>query len=48
MNNNRALSSYNNFFQLKTLGRNPISALYNFLGGSFQGYFNAETNFTKA
>lgn len=45
---NKALSSMNNFFQLKTLGLNPISALSNFLGGSFQSYINAGTYFTKS
>ena len=45
---NKALSSMNNYFQLKTLGLNPISALSNFLGGSFQSYINAGTYFTKS
>ena len=45
---NKALGSLNNYFQLKTLGLNPISALSNFLGGSFQSYINAGTYFTKS
>jgi len=45
---NKTLSSLNNYFQLKTLGLNPISALSNFLGGSFQSYINAGTYFTKS
>ena len=45
---NKTLGSLNNYFQLKTLGLNPISALSNFLGGSFQSYINAGTYFTKA
>lgn len=45
---NKSLSWLNNTFQLKTLGLNPISALSNFLGGSFQSYINAGTYFTKS
>ena len=45
---NKTLGSLNNYFQLKTLGLNPISALSNFLGGSFQSYINAGTYFTKS
>lgn len=45
---NKALGSLNNYFQLKTLGLNPISALSNLLGGSFQSYINAGTYFTKS
>ena len=45
---NKSLSWLNNTFQLKALGLNPISALSNFLGGSFQSYINAGTYFTKS
>jgi len=44
---NKSLSWLNTTFQLKALGLNPISALSNFLGGSFQSYINAGTYFTK-
>ncbi len=45
---NKTITQLNNVFQIKTLGLNPISALSNFLGGTFQGYINAGTYFTKA
>ncbi len=45
---NKSISWLNNTFQLKALGLNPISALSNFLGGSFQSYINAGTYFTKS
>jgi hypothetical protein len=45
---NKTITQLNNVFQLKTLGLNPISALSNFLGGSFQSYINAGRFFTKA
>ena len=44
---NKTITQLNNFFQIKTLGLNPISALSNFLGGSFQSYINAGTYFKK-
>jgi hypothetical protein len=45
---NKTITQLNSVFQMKTLGLNPISALSNFLGGSFQSYINAGTYFTKA
>ena len=45
---NKTLTSLNNFFQLKTLGLNPLSAMSNLLGGSFQSIINAGTYFTKS
>ena len=45
---NKTITQLNNVFQMKTLGLNPISALSNFLGGSFQSYINAGKFFTKA
>jgi hypothetical protein len=45
---NKTITQLNNVFQMKTLGLNPISALSNFLGGSFQSYINAGRFFTKA
>jgi hypothetical protein len=45
---NKTLTSLNNYFQLKTLGLNPLSALSNLLGGSFQSIINAGTYFTKS
>jgi len=44
---NKTLNSLNNFFQLKTLGLNPLSAMSNLFGGSFQSIINAGTYFTK-
>jgi hypothetical protein len=44
---NKTITSLNNFFQLKTLGLNPISAFSNLMGGSFQSIINAGTYFTK-
>jgi hypothetical protein len=45
---NKSLNSLNNFFQLKTLGLNPLSAMSNLFGGSFQSIINAGTYFTKS
>jgi hypothetical protein len=45
---NKTITQLNTVFQMKTLGLNPISALSNFLGGSFQSYINAGRFFTKA
>lgn len=45
---NKSITQLNNLFQLKTLGLNPLSALSNFLGGSFQSIVNAGTYFTKS
>jgi len=45
---NKTITQLNTIFQIKTLGLNPISALSNFLGGTFQSYINAGTYFTKA
>ncbi len=44
---NKTLNSLNNFFQLKTIGLNPLSAMSNLFGGSFQSIINAGTYFTK-
>lgn len=44
---NKTITSLNNFFQLRTLGLNPISAMSNLFGGSFQSMINAGTYFTK-
>jgi len=45
---NKTLNSLNNFFQLKTIGLNPLSAMSNLFGGSFQSIINAGTYFTKS
>jgi hypothetical protein len=45
---NKSITQLNNLFQVKTLGLNPLSALSNFLGGSFQSVINAGTYFTKS
>ena len=45
---NKTITSLNNYFQLKTIGLNPLSALSNLFGGSFQSMINAGTYFTKA
>jgi len=45
---NKSITQLNNLFQIKTLGLNPLSALSNFLGGSFQSVINAGTYFTKS
>jgi hypothetical protein len=45
---NKSITQLNNLFQIKTLGLNPLSALSNFLGGSFQSVVNAGTYFTKS
>jgi hypothetical protein len=44
---NKVITQLNNTFQLNALGLNPLSALSNLLGGSFQSIINAETYFTK-
>lgn len=44
---NKTITQLNNTFQLNALGLNPLSALSNLLGGSFQSTINAETYFTK-
>ena len=45
---NKVINQLNNTFQLNALGLNPLSALSNLLGGSFQSVINAETYFTKS
>lgn len=45
---NKSIAWVNNTFQLTRLGLNPLSALSNLLGGSFQSFINAGTYFTKA
>jgi hypothetical protein len=45
---NKVINQLNNTFQLNALGLNPLSALSNLLGGSFQSIINAETYFTKS
>lgn len=44
---NKTITQLNNTFQLNALGLNPLSALSNLLGGTFQSVINAETYFTK-
>lgn len=44
---NKIISQLNNTFQLNALGLNPLSALSNLLGGTFQSIINAETYFTR-
>lgn len=44
---NKVITQLNNTFQLNALGLNPLSALSNLLGGSFQSTINAGTYFTK-
>jgi hypothetical protein len=44
---NKVINQLNNTFQLNALGLNPLSALSNLMGGSFQSIINAETYFTK-
>ncbi len=44
---NKALTQLNNTFQLNALGLNPLSALSNLMGGTFQSIINAGTYFTK-
>lgn len=44
---NKVLTQLNNTFQLNALGLNPLSALSNFLGGSFQSIINSGKYFTK-
>lgn len=45
---NKIVDSINNYFQVKSLGLNPISSLANLLGGSFQTYINAGKYYTKS
>jgi hypothetical protein len=45
---NKVVDSINNYFQVKSLGLNPISSLANLLGGSFQTYINAGKYYTKS
>jgi hypothetical protein len=45
---NKVVDSINNYFQVKSLGLNPISSLANLLGGSFQTWINAGKYYTKA
>jgi hypothetical protein len=45
---NKVVDSINNYFQVKSLGLNPISSLANLLGGSFQSWINAGKYYTKA
>lgn len=45
---NKSINQLNNAFQLNALGLNPLSALSNFMGGSFQSIINAGTYFTKS
>jgi hypothetical protein len=44
---NKLLTQLNTTFQLNALGLNPLSALSNLLGGSFNSIINAGTYFTK-
>jgi len=44
---NKVLTQLNNTFQLNALGLNPLSALSNLMGGSFQSSINAGVYFTK-
>ncbi len=44
---NKVITQLNNTFQLNALGFNPLSALSNLLGGTFQSIINSETYFTK-
>lgn len=45
---NKALTQLNTTFQLNALGLNPLSALSNLMGGTFQSTINAGTYFTKS
>ena len=45
---NKIVDSINNYFQVKSLGLNPVSSLANLLGGSFQTYINAGKYYTKS
>ena len=45
---NKVVDSINNYFQVKSLGLNPISSLANLLGGSFQTWINAGKYYTKS
>lgn len=45
---NKVVDSINNYFQVKSLGLNPVSSLANLLGGSFQTYINAGKYYTKS
>lgn len=44
---NKVITQLNNTFQLTALGLNPLSALSNLLGGTFQSIINAETYFSR-
>jgi hypothetical protein len=44
---NKVITQLNNTFQLNALGLNPLSALSNLLGGTFQSIINAETYFSR-
>lgn len=44
---NKAISTLNNFFQMKTLGLNPLSSLSNLFGGKTQSLINSGKYFTK-
>lgn len=44
---NKAISTLNNFFQVKTLGLNPLSSLSNLFGGKTQSWINSGKYFTK-
>ena len=44
---NKAITTLNTAFQLKTLGLNPLSALSNLFGGTVNGFINAGKYFTK-
>ncbi len=45
---NKAISTLNNVFQLKTLGLNPLSSISNLFGGKTQSLINSGKYFTKA
>lgn len=44
---NKTINQLNNAFQLNALGLNPLSAISNLFGGTFQSIINAETYFTR-
>ncbi len=45
---NKSISTLNNFFQVKTLGLNPLSSLSNLFGGKTQSLINSGKYFTKS
>jgi hypothetical protein len=47
MSINKTLDQLNNVFQMNALGFNPVSAISNYFGGTFQSSINAGTYFTK-